>query len=350
VLVSVEAHPSERAVRWAGLPVHGVVRVIGVDRAAMAVALDSLAPEIPAVIGCDVEPSDPAPRIVEDVLHQLATVARELFPVWLPGGENAGGVSDFDRRTIRALARSLALTTDHYGPYVEAVAEDALTGRSTGTAFPPDARARGLRRILTAAYRRDGLVIMIVGCSPAGEHRGIETAAAWLADHGGVGVWLVGPELAGLDRFPVVAPRLPDFVVTLPAETATAPDAPDYPAVAGRPHPRSGAELLLESRLATLEWARDRVWNQVHQAHALAPPIRVDLVFPRARCAVEIDGPDHRGALKYADDRRRDNGLVLDGYAVLRFTNDDVHDDVARVLDTIERLLMIRTPRKGETL
>ena len=71
-------------------------------------------------------------------------------------------------------------------------------------------------------------------------------------------------------------------------------------------------------------------------------------MWPEHRCAVELDGPDHRGALKYADDRRRDNTLVLDGYAVLRFTNDEVIDDVARVLATIERLLSDRKPWRGD--
>ena len=43
---------------------------------------------------------------------------------------------------------------------------------------------------------------------------------------------------------------------------------------------------------------------------------------------VEIDGSDHRGILKYAADRRRDNGLMLDGFAVLRFTNEEIVDDL----------------------
>lgn len=113
--------------------------------------------------------------------------------------------------------------------------------------------------------------------------------------------------------------------------------------------PGCSRERLLEERLATLAWARGRTWNQVRQPQPLAPPIRVDLMWPEARCVVELDGPDHRGALKYADDRRRDNTLVLDGYAVLRFTNDEVHDDVTRVLATIERLLTTRRRQRGDT-
>lgn len=75
--------------------------------------------------------------------------------------------------------------------------------------------------------------------------------------------------------------------------------------------------------------------------------MRVDLMWPDARCVVEIDGPDHRGILKYADDRRRDNSLVLDGYAVLRFTNDEILGDAPRVLHVIERLVTTRRPQKG---
>jgi very-short-patch-repair endonuclease len=344
--VSVEAHPSERAVRWAGLPVHGVVRVVGVDRAAMAVALDSPAAGVPAVIGCDVEPSDPVAHIVEEVLGQLTTVARELLPAWLPGGEHADGAAGVERRAVRTLARSLAASTSHYGPFLAALAEDALTGRSASGAFPAEIRARGLARVLSAAYRRPSVVVMLVSSMRRGGSGDVGTAAAWLADHGGFGVWLVSADPEQVDRFAAVTPDLPEYVAGLAAAPSGSPPRPDYPPVAGRPHPRSDAERRLEARLAPLDWARGRVWNQVHQMNPLVPPIRVDLMWPERKCAVELDGPDHRGVLKYADDRRRDNTLVLDGYAVLRFTNDDVLDDPSHVLSVIERLLTSR--QKGD--
>jgi very-short-patch-repair endonuclease len=347
--MSVEAHPFAPSARWAGLPLSGVVRVAGADRAAMAVSLDSAAVGAPAVIGCDVDPTHTAPHIVDDVVDQLSAAARDLFPAWLPGGEVASSTTDFERRTVRLLARSLASVSAHYGPFLEALAEDALSGLATSSRFPPAIRLVGLARVLSAAYRCESVVVMLEGRRVSNAVDGIGAAAAWLADHGGIGVWLVGAELAGVDRFPATAPHLPDFVDRLAPTPAVAPHRPDYPAVAGLPHPRSTAEQRLEERLATCAWARGRVWNQVHQSNSLTPPIRVDLLFPDARCAVEIDGPDHRGVLKYADDRRRDNTLTLDGYAVLRFTNDDVHDDVARVLATIERLLIDRTPTKGDT-
>ncbi|MCP9275129.1 endonuclease domain-containing protein [Mycolicibacterium arenosum] len=345
--MSVEAHPSATAAHWAGLPVYGVVRIAGADRAAMAVALDSLGGSAPAVIGCDIDPSAPAAHIVDDVVAQLSSVARDLFPAWLPGGEHAEGVSLLDRRAVRTRAHTLAATTAHYGPFLAALAEDALTGRSASAVFPAETRVRGLTRILTLAYRRDALVVMLVGSAGSDSDGGAGAAAAWLADHGGVGVWLVGPELAGVDRFPAVSPELPNLVARAAAASPAEPPRPDYPAITGRPHPRSAAEQRLEQRLAAAEWARGRVWNQVHQPHSLVPPIRVDLMWPDLRCAVEIDGPDHRGALKYADDRRRDNSLVLDGYAVLRFTNDEILGDPSRVLSVIERLVTSR--QKGDT-
>jgi hypothetical protein len=65
-------------------------------------------------------------------------------------------------------------------------------------------------------------------------------------------------------------------------------------------------------------------------------------MWRQCRCVVEIDGPDHLGILKYADDRRRDNTLALSGFTVLRFINSDVIDDPAKAAATIEKLLQLR--------
>jgi very-short-patch-repair endonuclease len=143
-----------------------------------------------------------------------------------------------------------------------------------------------------------------------------------------------------------MALAVPDFVESLMWQVQSQRDAKplvvEFPALAGRPHPASAAEQRLEDHLSRCEWAAGRVWNQRHPGHPLEPSIRVDLMWPELRCAVEIDGPDHRGSLKYADDRRRDNMLVLAGFAVLRFTNSEVADDPARVAATIATLLRAR--------
>jgi very-short-patch-repair endonuclease len=336
---------------WAGLPLAGAIRVVGVDRAALSLSLDPLPHDAPAVIGCSivaVESADSPAQVVDEVLGQLETVARAVFPAWLPGGEHLHDATAFERRTARRLAESIAARSTHYGPFLAALADGALAGLPAD-GYPADVRARGLTRVVASAYRRDHLAILL-DCTGALDDRGrtcVAAAVSWLADHCSAGIWLVGDELAGdelagLDRFPARRPTLPAFVQRLTAAPSSPAPPPEYPAVAGRPHPRSDAERELEASLAQCAWAEGRTWNQVHQPHPLDVPIRVDLMWPDARCVVEIDGPDHRGALKYADDRRRDNALVLDGYAVLRFTNDDVHRDTANVLTTIRRLLIDR--------
>jgi hypothetical protein len=115
-----------------------------------------------------------------------------------------------------------------------------------------------------------------------------------------------------------------------------------YPPLAGRPHPESRAEQALEAALAACDWAVGRVWNQTFQPHILANLIRVDLLWAEERCVVEVDGPDHCGVLKFEADRRRDVHLQLEGFAVLRFTNDQILGDVATVRSQIERFIQSR--------
>ena len=82
----------------------------------------------------------------------------------------------------------------------------------------------------------------------------------------------------------------------------------------------------------------------------LANAIRVDLVWTREKCVVELDGPDHLDTDKYAADRVRDRALQRAGFLVLRYTNDEVLGDAARVVDELERFLEERRrPTTGET-
>lgn len=334
---------------WCGLPVVGAVRVSGARRDALEVCLDPLPADAPAVIGCDVgpddvrEPADTPAAVVEHVLGQLLVAARELFPAWLPHGESVTDATTFDRRTVRRLAHDLAAHSVHYGPFLAALAESAVTDRPLEPGFAPHVRARGLTRVLGSAYHRDA-VALLVDC-PALDGRAasaVSAAASWLVDTAPVAVWLSGAGAAALDRFAAVAPRLPAHVDDLLPVRPVPTPPPRYPAVSGRPHPRSATERALEDRLSRCAWASGRRWNEVYQPRVLEVPMRVDLMWPDARCVVEIDGADHRNAWKYADDRRRDNALVCDGWAVLRFTNDEVAGDPARVLATIERLLTDR--------
>ncbi|MEU1734848.1 DUF559 domain-containing protein [Streptosporangium sp. NPDC020145] len=110
-------------------------------------------------------------------------------------------------------------------------------------------------------------------------------------------------------------------------------------AVAGRPHPGSSVEAALERALSAHAWAAGRAWNQTYQPHPLVNPIKVDLIWQAERCVVELDGRDHRRPRKLAGDRLRDERLIEDGYAVIRFTNERVLTDMPSVLRELKRFL-----------
>ncbi|KAA0094013.1 DUF559 domain-containing protein [Mycolicibacterium sp. P1-18] len=324
-----------------------MVRLAGVTADQLAVGLDPLPDGSPVVVRhrLPTEVSS-AQDVVDDVLRRLETIAIELFPAWLPAAAAVDSTSDFDRRIVRDIAHRQAADTAHFGPFLADLAEAALRDGPAERRFDRDVRARGLTRVLADSYGRDGVSLLIGESGPPTDdgQRRAALALDWLADHG-VGTWLIAGVLPLVDRYPTWQLAVPAYLEALSPD---APPAPvDYPALAGLPHPASAAEQALERRLARCAWAVGRTWNQQYSGGSLVPPIRVDLMWPAERCVVEIDGPDHRGSLKYAADRRRDNGLTLDGFAVLRFTNDEIDDDPARVLGVIEALLSKKRTNEG---
>jgi hypothetical protein len=69
---------------------------------------------------------------------------------------------------------------------------------------------------------------------------------------------------------------------------------------------------------------------------------QVDLAWPDRRVLVEFDGNVHRERSVFVDDVRRQNGLVLAGWTVLRFTSADVLGRPERVIAAIKAALGIR--------
>ena len=238
------------------------------------------------------------------------------------------------------LARRHAANSEHFGPFLADVGEAALLGRPRVERFPPEVQARGLARILADAYRRADVVLLVDGSTELAEdeQKSAELALSWLANHG-IGVWLTDGMLACVDRFPTMVIGISPDVGPIASSPQLAVKILDIPAPLGQPHPLSDAEQRLASALAHCEWAGEYHWNQERNEDSLVPRIRVDLIWPAERCVVEIDGPDHRTAQKYAADRRRDNALTLAGFRVLRFTNDQIVDDMSWVLDIIKTML-----------
>jgi very-short-patch-repair endonuclease len=58
---------------------------------------------------------------------------------------------------------------------------------------------------------------------------------------------------------------------------------------------------------------------------------RIDLSYPEAKVAIELDGWDtHRTRTAFDEDRARANLLVLDGWVILRFTSRSTADEVCQ--------------------
>jgi hypothetical protein len=336
------------------IPSHRVLRLVGPTDEQLAVTLDPLPDGAPVVIRHRVTDGEPTSQgAIDDVLAHLESIVVALFPAWLPGAAVISDASDFDRRVVRELAHRHAAESSHFGPLLAELAEVALRGSGPARRFGSDVRVTGLVRIIAECYRRRGVVLLVgstAGTSSEDGQRRLAAAFEWLVDVGGMGVWLTEGVLPLVDRYPTHGLSVPAYVEAMASDETAMPPAVDYPPLAGLPHPASVAEQTLERGLARCEWALGRAWNQEYASHALAPPIRVDLMWPAERCVVEIDGPDHRGILKYAADRRRDNGLTLDGFAVLRFTNDEIVDDPHRVLAVIESLLGKKRCDEGNQL
>lgn len=322
------------------LPAGRVVRLDGSAYDEVIAALDPPPDDAPAVLSCHVGATDSASATAAGILDELEVAALMLFPAWLPGGDDLRGRSTLEVRAARALGKQLASSSRHFGPFVADLAEAAVRGRRLDPArYARETRAVGLARVLADSYRRSHITLVVTAAAnlPVEDQQALAAACEWLAERGGMSVAVVAWAIPAIDRFSSVRLPEPTGDTTQTHPEAFEPILLTYPALAGRPHPGSDAEKKLESALSGCEWAHGRVWNMHYHSTPLHPPIRVDLIWPDAGCVVEVDGDDHRGRAKYAADRQRDVQLQLDGFAVLRFTNDQVLGDVSAVVSVVEQ-------------
>ncbi len=66
---------------------------------------------------------------------------------------------------------------------------------------------------------------------------------------------------------------------------------------------------------------------------------QVDLAWPEHRVVVEFDGDLHRERRVFVKDLRRQNGIILAGWQVLRFSSADVLGRPGAVVGTIGHAL-----------
>ena len=328
---SIEVLLREPLVRWLDASPVAVREIVessdAVGTAILAVAVDA----------AGLDRND----LTEQVVAALSAAVAGTYPAWLPEAEHLAGPGGAGLAAVRAICERVACSTDLFGPFLRVAAEASLCGRPVGVAeFAQETVVRHARKLLLRAYGHGHLVVMIelTGAWSNAQIEVAEANALWLAGPGELTVWLFGASTAGMTRVP--RSSLHD---RMPASDPPAmPRAAYLTPLRGRPNAFSRAETHLEAHLSRFPWATGRAWNQTWSSGVLANSIRVDLVWSREKCVVELDGPDHLNTDKYAADRVRDRALQREGFMVLRYTNDEVLGDVARVLDDLERFLQER--------
>jgi very-short-patch-repair endonuclease len=76
----------------------------------------------------------------------------------------------------------------------------------------------------------------------------------------------------------------------------------------------------------------------------------VDFACYEARFVVEVDGATHSTDAEITRDATRDAVVRAQGYAILRFTNDEVYHNLNGVLETVRlKLIALRPPVEAET-
>lgn len=79
-------------------------------------------------------------------------------------------------------------------------------------------------------------------------------------------------------------------------------------------------------------------WKTNHKVVTRRETSYIDIAFPGAKIAVEIDGFGfHSSREAFERDRRKQNLLVLDGWTVLRFTSQTIHEMPEMVLELLRR-------------
>lgn len=339
---------------WAAPPTRRVSHLPNADPELLRVALDPLPPTAPAIVHYRPTVVGPLGDLVDALLDQLDTAALAMFPRWLAGADRFERDGTLGVAAVRALAARTAARSRHFGPFLADLSERGLRGprQPTGRSrFAAEVRAAGLARVIAEAYDREDCVLLVAlpDLDPSAE-RTLVAAAEWLVRHGGFTVWLAGAPLRHADRVRPVPMMVPTYLAELARTADRIPDVASgrdssllvWPPIAGVPRGDSAAEQALERALAPHEWARGRRWNQTYEWHVLGATYRLDLFWPVEGLAVEVDGPEHRGRIAFANDRRRDVQLQLLGLDVLRFTNEQVLSDAHGVVDGIRRLLARR--------
>ncbi|MGY2051956.1 endonuclease domain-containing protein [Methylobacterium sp. JK268] len=260
-------------------------------------------------------PAPNADSVLDRILDDLASLALTLWPHW-PANE-APPVS---------------------GPWRKAAAKCAAAG--TVPRFRRCARAFELTQLLRVVDPAG--VILAAEIDPVAPGRAAPVIAAL---EGGL-----AHGAACLLACPAVPPDLPPYDRILYGAEPVAPAAEPVEArflAPSRAHWASATERRLEEALRRdPEIGPLFSGNETVDLPGYGAP-RVDLLWRAGRIVVELDGTEHRGAARFAEDRHRDYELLVAGYLVLRLTNRQVETDLQRAIEKIRAVVRFRRSQGG---
>lgn len=272
-----------------------------------------------------------ADRILSQLLDDLAELALGLWPRWY--GRHDVSIND--------LLQQARVDPRVSAPWLRAAAKRCAAG------FRPRFR-RAPRRIefiqLMQAIDPSNPVL-IASIDLVSVRRAAATIQAL--------EWCAGQGSSVVATMPVPPPLTPPFDrILYGAVELMRPEVPvrsRFIPAFGQPHPASQIEQKVEAALrCDPELGRLFACNQLIELSSLGKRPRVDLLWREGRVVVELDGPEHRADPQFADDRHRDYELLVEGYLVLRITNDQIETDLPRAIEKIRAVVRYRRSNSGK--
>ena len=327
-----------------GLPLHEVRLIGGCGFAAFAERLATGTAVTRPIFRFDLVGST-MPSMRESAIAQLARIVSELWPsAW--GGEDFTELRE-DALSLAQLPIRLASLAERVPDLSQAWARRVVRSllRCRGARVPasPDLEWQQLALMLAPA----GSTVAI-SLHPDKQATAFIAAVEWLAARASVAIVVladaVPPAIAPWTRLlygaRIIAPPTPEPATPEPPVRQT-PAILAAPAVEGRPHPLSAAEMRLHRAIQADAELQSLFGFNLFVDDASLLHAKVDLLWRTGRVAVEVDGADHRAAAKYRADRDRDHRLMCAGYRVLRLTNEEVVEDCGRAVEKIREVMRL---------
>ena len=272
-------------------------------------------------------------RGTEAILHQLlddlADLALGCWPRWY--GRHCQGADG-----LRGPAAAPGVSA----PWLRAASKRAAAGYRPR--FRRAAKSIEFVQLMRAIAPADPVLIAAIDPADARRAGPMIQIMEWCAAHGASVVATFSSRPAS------VAPYDRVLYGALEVVQPVEPLRTRFVVPSGRAHPASAIEHRVEAALRRdPELAPLFSCNETVAIGGYGTPPRVDLLWRDGRVVVELDGPEHQDAPKYADDRHRDFELLVAGYLVLRITNDQVATDLQAAIEKIRAVVHFRKSTAG---